>query len=228
MSSDNQQPQSVFDLFSKSTELVKANLNNFVVLYAIPFLIGLMQVSSNKRTGRYEGFFAGGSIKIGAALGLAITMSLVIAFMYIITSLMLVILEFKAAKGKVPTLSEIWQQTKKYGLRLLGLAIALVLLVAVGLIALIVPGVIFISRYFLAPFAMIDEDLSISDALKRSREISDNHWGSIWTIIGLMIVIGIVGGFGILGWAVSFVLTALFSVAPALRYFELKKIHQSK
>jgi uncharacterized membrane protein len=224
----NQQPVSVFQLFSKSTELVKANFNSFAILYTLPFIVGLLQISSNNSNNRTEEFFATGTFKFGPMLGAAISLSVVIVALYVVVSLMLLVLEFKAAKGKTPSLTEVWQQTAKLGFRLVGLGLLVGLIVVAGFLALIVPGIIFISWYFLSPFVMIDRNLGITESMRVSKELSKDNWLSIWAVIGMAILISIPGSLGIVGWGISFVLTAFFSVAPALRYLELKKLHTAK
>ena len=218
------QPESAFSLFNKSAELVKANLNTFAILYALPFVLGLLSLSNNDQDGRQGAMWTNGTFKVGPLLGAAISLSILIAALYVIVAIMMVVLEYKVAHGKTPTLGDVWQDSKKYIWRLLGLGIVVGVLAVVGLILLIVPGVIVISRYFLSPFAMIDKDLSIGEAMKESERISKGRWGSIWSVIGVTILISIIGSFGIIGWGISFVLAALYSVAASLRYFELKKL----
>lgn len=222
------QPESAFSLFNKSSELVKANLNAFAILYALPFVMGLLSLSNQNEERESGVMWTNGTFKFGPLFGAALTLSLVLAVLYVVAALMMVVLEYKAAHGKTPTLGEVWQDTKKYGWRLVGLGIVVGVLAVVGLILLIVPGVIVISRYFLSAFAMIDKDLGIGDAMRESEKISKGYWGSIWTVIGVAVLISIIGTFGIIGWGISFVLTALYSVAPALRYLELKKLHHGK
>jgi len=89
---------------------------------------------------------------------------------------------------------------------------------------LIVPGVIAIRRYFLAPYLMLDKDLSIREAMKQSAALSKPYSGSIWGIIGVIVLLSLPSIIPVIGWAVSFVLMLLYSVAPALRYQELKKL----
>jgi uncharacterized membrane protein len=118
----------------------------------------------------------------------------------------------------------LWHVVKSMGWRLLGLYVVMGLIILVGLILFIIPGLILIRRYFLAPYVMIDKKVSIREALDHSAALSKLNAGSIWGIIGVMILIGMVNIIPIIGGLASFVLGSLYSVAPALRYQELKKL----
>jgi hypothetical protein len=80
-------------------------------------------------------------------------------------------------------------------------------------------------RYFLSPYILLDEKCSIKDAMEKSAHMTKPYSGSIWGIIGVMFLIGLVNIIPFVGWMVAFVLGALYSVAPALRYQELKRVH---
>lgn len=107
---------------------------------------------------------------------------------------------------------------------MVGLYIVVGLYILVGLILFIVPGVIFLRRYFLSPYVMLDKKAGIKEAMARSAAISKPYSGSIWGIIGVIVLFELVGIIPYIGWLISFVLSVLYSVAPALRYQELKKL----
>lgn len=220
-----------FDLFGKSWVRVQANLNTFLVLYAFPFLFSFLQVtSSDDMSERKINYFASGStpnLSLTTTLGAGVILALIFTLVYIFATIMLYALELKAAQGKKPGLSELWQVAQKFWLRIIGLGIVVALLIVGGLLLLIVPGLIVIRRYFLAPFAMLDEDLSITEAMRRSAELSKPYSGAVWSVIGVSVLIGLVSIIPVVGWLISFILAAMYSVAPALRYLELKKLAHS-
>lgn len=216
-----------FGLFGKSKKLVMDNFNTFGLLFLLPFLSGLF---TSIRTRNMDGFerFSNTSQGFGGAstslLGVGIGIGLLFGILSIIANLMIYALNLESAKGKKPGIGELWTVIKKYGFRLFFLTIVVGTVVILGFIALIVPGLIFLRRYFLAPYAMLDKDLSIGEAMKESARLSKPHSGSIWGLIGVSFVLSLPGVIPVFGWAVSFVLTSLYTVAPALRYLELKKL----
>ena len=104
------------------------------------------------------------------------------------------------------------------------MSVLIALMTIGGLILLIVPGLIVIRRYFLAPYVMVDQDTGILESMRRSAAMSKPHSGYIWSIIGVSVLLSLPGIIPFVGWAVSFVLAVLYSTAPALRYQELKKL----
>ena len=82
-------------------------------------------------------------------------------------------------------------------------------------------------RYFLAPYVMLDTNCGIKEAMDKSATMSKPYSRAIWGVIGVMLLIGFINVIPYIGWMVAFVLGMLYSVAPALRYQELKKINNS-
>ena len=215
-----------FELFTKSKNLVLANLNTFGILLLLPFLLGLF---GNIRSRNMNGFerFSSASPNFGlspAVIGGGALLGLLLLILSVIANLMVYILNLQSAKNKKPDLKELWAAVQKYGVRLFALSVVLALVIFAGIIAFIVPGLIFIRRYYLAPYVMLDQDLSISESMRESARISKPHSGSVWGILGVTIVLSLPSIIPVVGWALSFVLTSLYLVAPALRYLELKKL----
>ena len=247
----NQQPVSAFDLFGKSYEIVMNNIKNFAILLALPALASIMATSRyriNSGGSRFShiNFFSGTepAYAIVGIVGAGLIVFVILAIVALFVQSMLTVLEVEGAHGKTPTLSHLWELGKKYWLRLFGLALVigmyivgasliggLVLLVlrnpvgAVIGVSLIAAAVLFVlTHYYLAPYAMIDEDLAIFAAMERSADLSKQYVGAVLSVIGVAILLGFSGIFPIIGPIISFVLGALYSVAPALRYQELKKL----
>jgi uncharacterized membrane protein len=141
-----------------------------------------------------------------------------------IAQLMAVIATYDASQDKVITFSKLWSAVKKIGLRLIGLYIVVFLVTLVGFVLLIVPGLIMIRRYYLAPYVMLDKNCGIREAMDRSAAISKPYSGYVWGIIGVAILIGLIGIIPLVGSLIAFVMGMFYSVAPALRYQELKKL----
>jgi uncharacterized membrane protein len=161
---------------------------------------------------------------IGSFIGISIVLALIVVFLSLIVQAMTYALQVQAAQDKTPGLAQLFEVGKKYWLKLFGMALAIGVLTLLGLILLIIPGLIVIRRYFLAPYVMIDKDLSISEAMKESARLSKPHSGYIWSIIGVTILLSLPSIIPVLGTVIAFLLSALYSVAPALRYEELKKL----
>jgi hypothetical protein len=73
---------------------------------------------------------------------------------------------------------------------------------------------------------MLDKKTGIRESLDESARLTGQNPGSIWGIFGVMLIIGLVGLIPFVGSLVAFVIGGLYSVAPALRYHQLKRFRQ--
>ena len=132
--------------------------------------------------------------------------------------------QLKAAEGHALDFMHLWRTVKEIGWRMLGLYIVMGIIIVIGLILLVIPGLIFIRRYFLAPYVMLEKKTSISESLSQSAALSQLNTGAIWGMLGVMFLIGLINIVPIIGGLASFAAGSLYSVAPALRYYQLKKL----
>jgi uncharacterized membrane protein len=224
-------PISSLDLFDISSSAVRENLSPFVILNLLPATIMLGSAIFNSRhVGRANSFSAFGAVSglptyavsTLAGVGIAIFVAVLIASLFI--RVMLYGLQLQAAKSKKPDLATLWEIAKKYWLRMLGLNLVVGFLILGGLLLLVVPGLIMLRRYFLAPYVLIDKDVSISEAMRISAKISKPYSGSVWGILGVSLLLSLPSFIPFIGGIISLILAVLYSVAPALRYEELKQL----
>jgi uncharacterized membrane protein len=97
-------------------------------------------------------------------------------------------------------------------------------IITIGFILLVIPGLIFIRRYILAPYVMLERNIGIMDSLNESAALSKLNPGAIWGIMGVMFLIGLMNIIPIIGGLAAFAFGSLYSVAPALRYRQLNKL----
>jgi hypothetical protein len=229
---------SAFELFKPSKDIVLKNIGVFVPLYILPFIFlvntWLWNISSTHGAQHWKLQFAdhngGWNIPTlpvytwGLLAGIFSIFVLVSLTVGIIIKIMTQAAELEGAEGKLITFKSIWKTTKELGWRMLGLYIVVGLVVLVGFILLIVPGLFMIRRYILSPYVMLDKKVSIRQAMDRSAALSKTNTGAVWGLMGVMLLIGLVGVIPILGGVASFILGMLYSVAPAIRYQQLKKL----
>jgi uncharacterized membrane protein len=95
------------------------------------------------------------------------------------------------------------------------------LIIGVGFLLLIVPGLFLLRRYILAPYFLVDKELSINEALNQSAAFSKKYSGAVWGLIGVTILISLLGIIPVLGGIASAILGIAYYCAPALRYKEV-------
>lgn len=222
------QPVSAFALFDKSKDLVLANLTTYGILLVLPFLTTLASaMNSDASKFKMSPNFSGFNLS-ATQLGYGSLAALAVMFVFTILTVMTYAMNLQVIEGKKPVLDDLWPVVRKFFWRIVGLSIVTALVIIAGFIALIVPGLIFIRRYILAPYVLIDKDLGIGDAMRESARLSKPYAGSIWGLLGVMMLLSLTSLVPIIGWIVSFVLTSLYTAAPALRYLELKKLDFGK
>lgn len=226
---------SAVDLFGKSYALVRKNLNVYALVYAVPaamVIAGVIQlIADNQRHGwdfghAFTSSFLGPSISSDSPIHTASAILLVVLFLGAIVSYLLaVILNLRAAEGKKPTFSSIWDEVRQDWLwaKLLGLGFVTIMLLVAGFILIIVPGVVLLWRLFLAPYILVDKKTKVFDALSMSWNMTKGYAWPIYSIIMFSIVLSLTNIIPIIGNLIAFVLATAYAAAPALRYQELKK-----
>jgi hypothetical protein len=232
--SSNPRIGSAFDLLGKSYEIVKKNWQAFAVVNILAILSALSgAIDPNKgndnwasgTAGKWEGV---SGVELASILGAGFLVVLLLAIVGIFLYAMATSLEVKSTAGRKPDLSELFDDGKKYFFRILGLLILMGLIIISGFILLIIPGVIAIGRLVMAPYHLVDKDLSIMQALKQSNDKAIGNMGRIYGAVGVTILVAIfasiIGVIPVIGPLIGIAITIAFSLVVALRYQQLKKI----
>ena len=141
----------------------------------------------------------------------------------------LICLELRAAQGKPVTTTALYRESFRYFWRIIGVTLLAGLATFFGFLLFIVPGLILVRRFLLAPYYVIDKDMGVMDALRQSTKDSKKASGAIWGSIGVYVIIFMVSI--VIGAAFSFqqgiaaVLTTLAEISGvflfALRYVDV-------
>lgn len=229
---------SAFELWRPSRDIVLKNIWIFGPLYAVPmlFLIDSWITNTANLHGRqhwnwmFENKSAGWnfptlpSSQWGVFLGIITLWGLVWAAISVIVYIMTQKAQLDGAQGHALHFAKLWDTVKELGWRMLGLYIVAGLIIVVGFIILIVPGFFMIRRYLLAPYVMLDKKCSITEALEQSAKLSKINTGAVWGIMGVLFLISLINIVPFIGGLAAFIVGMFYSVAPALRYEQLKKL----
>jgi hypothetical protein len=207
-------------LLRPSFELLQNNIQPVIFLSLIPALIislGLTLIGSDIKTVH--------DFHERELTGLVI---FVIGLVYsALTAPGLIYMFAGAAKGKQVSAWESFRVGLGRFFPLLVMNIIFVTFVMLGLIAFIIPGLIFIRRYYLAEYYVVDQKLGPLKALTKSSQDSKPVSGWVWGVIGVAFVFqflgGIFGGIPVFGIIVGSIITYPYIFAPALRYHEIIK-----
>jgi hypothetical protein len=226
-----------FDLFASSKDLVLKNIWIFAPLYSIPLIFYIhswiwspqpnQHIALWHRSDGFSSAWTGSpwpSYLTYLSIGFSLLWLVIILFVGTAAQIMSQKAQLEAAEDKPINFRHLWTTVQELGWRLFGLYLVMGIIIAVGLILLIVPGLIFIRRYFLAPYIMLEKKTSITESLSRSADLTRLNTGAIWGVIGVMFLIGLLNIVPIFGGLAAYVFGALYSVAPALRYQQLRKL----
>lgn len=216
---------SAFNLFVPSRNLVLDNFNVFAPLFMLTLLFWVHSwMSVPARGGHYWSRFVDANYSwpfpsgfFVAFIGFSILWFLIAAVGGFLVQVMLQDASLNASRGKKPNLSSSWSKAKQMSWQMLGLYACMLVLIVFSLFILT-------RRYILAPYVMLDKKCSISNALAGSAKLSNLNPGSVWGLIGVLTLIGLLGIVPFIGSLFSFGFGALYSVAPAIRYQQLKKL----
>lgn len=224
---------SAIDLFGKSYRLVRQNLAVFILLNILPAIAAVTEAAVKYSDKAKEGsdwgnifgsaFFAPDSDGTGLVASGLLTFAFVVVLIF--NYLLLLIFVLRVAQGRRPTFASLLSEVTRswLWLKLLGLMVLMAFIVLFGLLLLVVPGIIFVWRFFLTPYIYIDKRVPMSDALSESWDMTRGHGWVIYSVILFSVVLSLTGIIPLIGGVIAFVLAAIYSLAPALRYVEISK-----
>lgn len=165
-----------------------ANLRPLLLLGAVGAVLSL-----------FNGALTGKNAPVGAGL-----LALFVQLAQLAVTLVMVRTALKVVDGEAPRLSPIEPLLQGYiGFFLINLVVGLV--VGLGFVLLIVPGVLLALRYGYAPVLVADRNLPVGEAMRESERLTEGSRGGLFAF-GLALV-----GVNVLG-ALAFGVGLLFSV----------------
>lgn len=141
--------------------------------------------------------------------------------------------QVQLSRGKSVTFGEAAREGFPRLWRVIGLYVLLGLIIIGGLLLFIVPGLIFIRRYCLAPYYLVDKDLPILESMHRSSAATRPISGYMWGVLLVNVVFGIIGSaFArpevVIGVIIGTIVTFIYSFALPLRYAEIEHAADAK
>lgn len=208
----NQEFPDAFSLFKPSWAAFRLNLDTFVMQLLFPF--GFMLLATLLLR------LAADNSSVATDIA-AITASVLAVASFIVVSPMLLLTQLYSVREKRVAFDHVFKESLHYIPRLLGLFILCALIIALGFVLLIVPGIFAIQRLLLAPYYLIDKNMGIIASIRKSFTTGKKYSGAVWGVAGVLIAINLTGILPYIGWAVSAVLSIAYLCAPAIRYVEI-------
>ena len=222
-----------FELFGQSYRTIRRNFEVFMVLFAINGLWALWDT-----LGRYvddeperdwKGFLFNWMFDSSwdSPLFSSGGFIFIVSVLAVIAYLLITIGVLRAAQGHRISLVGLWKELieRWLWLKLIAALLLVVLYVLAGFILFIIPGVILIWRLFFVQLILIDQKVGIKEAIKRSWNMTRGYGWPIYSVILVSVLLSLTTLTWIVGPILAFVLTSIYTVAPAIRYTEIKKLN---
>jgi len=203
-----QEPQMLggFELFKPSIDTLKLNLKTFLTLLAIPILT-LLPVYLFSDPGRTT----------TEADGLVASLTFVGYLVLVLVNPALIYTQIQGARKKVVEPGVAFKTGLKYFWRILGAEVLLFFIFLFSFMALVVPFFFMYRRYILTPYYIVDRDMRVMEALRKSAEDSITYKSPMWGLVGVSLLAQLPSFIRIIGWIPG----VLYSCAPAYRYDEI-------
>jgi len=191
-------------------------LKTFLFLYLIPFVIfglviwGVLSANLGGKSsaldliaseGGIQGIF---NIAFGnwAAMGAMIVLFIVIFLLAIVFIVLLYssFINISFAKDGKIGFKKVFNTSKKYFWKYLGLGIVLAILLTILYLLLVIPGIIFTVYWAFAAFILIKENVNIGESMKRSKALVRGKW---WRVFGYLLLVYII--YFIVAFVVGFI-----------------------
>jgi Uncharacterised protein family (UPF0259) len=195
----------VFKMINESWEAFKLNVWTFVFLMLIPAILFAIAIPFIVLP-----FVTGSDAGTAIAALLAVVVVLLLFAIAVMFLPAFTITQLASVRGRQLTIGDAFNQSKPFALRFIGLILLSVLIVGVGLILFIIPGLLAIFFLSLSAYILVDKNVGVVDALKGSYELVKEYWKPVLGLYIVNIVISIPQYVPIIGWIVSLALTVAY------------------
>ena len=221
---------SAFDLIPKSYELVKKHWKFFLVVNVLGLLSALFALPGPREDepefikAIEAGNFSSVSTEVFAGFFGVVLLFIIIGIILEVANL---VLQIKVGSDQKLSFSKIFSQTFSKIFSVIGLMIMNIIIVAIGLVLLIVPGIFAIHRLIMSPYILIDQNTGVFEAMGKSNNLAKTNSGAVWGLLGVLLIIIVIAFVLSVIPLIGALLATLFDIAMAmviaLRYFQLKK-----
>lgn len=157
----------------------------------------------------------------GAAIAASVIAIIGSIILGIYLSIAMTLTQLRSVKGKKTSFSEVINDAHPYFWRFVGLAILSALIIIIGLVLLVIPGLI--ASFFLvfSTLILINENTGVVEALKRSYDLVKQNWKVVLSLVIVMFAIQLPSYVPIIGSAITTVLSIMYFCLPAIIYMQL-------
>jgi uncharacterized membrane protein len=201
-------PMGIGDILDTSIKLYKGNIGRFLgaaaVVYVPLALLGafistLMVMHAQAATAQAVAQArAGGAVHLGSLAGVGFGGSMVMAVVFTLATMLvnaaLIKMVSEAYLGRAVGIAETYSYATRRLMTVLGASLLATLVITVGYMLLVVPGVVFsLWLAFVTPVVVVEGSGAVA-ALKRSRALASGNLGKIFGLSLVLLVVALVVG----------------------------------
>jgi uncharacterized membrane protein len=187
-----------FKIYNQSRAAVMLNINTIIACFGITFGISILSAIFDSMSDRSM------SSLIGTLVGMIITPILVTAYL-------------NGVRGRKVSLKDCYDYISSNLLNIVLTQIVVSALVVMSLFCFVIPFFIVMPRLMLAVYYAIDRRMDVGDAIRTSWNESGHHFGKIWGLLGVNLLIGLIC-LTIIGIPFAFYFGVMYSAATAILY----------
>lgn len=203
-----------FSLFKPSWDAFKVNFETFIWQLLLPTaLIGLAFLGGVLA-------FVVDSPLLYALAGLA---ALAVLCLSVVVTAAIVKTQLDSVRQKTVGFRQSLREIQGFVWRLVGLFVVCSIVIGLGFILFIVPGLFAMQRLLLAPYFLVDQNVGVWESMRRSWRAGKKFSAPVWGVVAIIAVVNLIGWVPFVGWVISLVLTVMYLNAPALRYIQILK-----
>lgn len=217
--------QKCFNLIERSWAALSLNIWTFVTIVFIPLALAVAAITylltvlvNDKDHATFSEVFGDISGAAIAASVIAIIGSIILG---IYLSIAMTLTQLRSVKGKKTSFGEVINDAHPYFWRFIGLAILSALIVIVGLVFLVIPGLIASFFLMFSTLILINENTGVIEALKKSYNLVKENWKVVLSLIIVMFAIQLPSYVPVIGTAITTVLSIMYFCLPAIIYLQL-------
>lgn len=206
----------LFKAIKESFEALKLNIGTFLGLVLIPlalFVIALPFVFLPLLTNS-----KGGTI---ASVILAIAVFIFVLAVSLVFLPAIVQTQIASVKGQKVGFEHAFNKAKPYVLRFIGLGFLSAIVIILGLILFIVPGLLAIFFLSFAPYILVDKNIGVVESMKASYELVKQYWKVTLGLLVVNFVIQLPGYVPVIGQLATFALSIAYFCLGALVYVKI-------
>lgn len=206
----------LFKALQQSFEALRLNVWTFLALVFVPlllFIVAFPLAFLPLLTGNDAG-------KTVAAL-LAISVGLAVLIISLIFLPALVQTQIASVRGEKVEFKEAFNKGMPYVLRFIGLGLLSAVVIVIGLILFIIPGLLAIFFLSFAPYILVDKNTGVVEAMKGSYEMVKEYWKVTVALLIVNFAISLPSYVPVVGQLISLGLSIAYFCLGALVYVKI-------